>query len=169
MIWVNNMKLYEISNELQNVFENISEDGDVTQDQLDLIDNLNQSFEEKAVSVAAYIKNLEAESKMIDEAVIEMTKRRRRIDRNAEDLVDYLRCHLIQNSINEIKTSPYFKIKLKKCPPSVEVFNEEEIPAEYWHERVTKVLSKRNLLDDLKEGQEIPGAYIKNNIKLEIK
>ena len=163
------MKLYEISNEMQKIFESLNEYGDLTEEQIQIIDNLNQSFEEKAISVAAYIKNLEAESKMIDEAITQMTLRRKSLDRNIDDLTDYLKCHLIQNSINEIKSSPYFKIKLKKCPPSVEVFSEEEIPEVYWSERVTKVLSKRDLLEDLKEGQEIPGAFIKNNIKLEIK
>lgn len=163
------MKLYEISNEIQKTLEHVNEYGEITDEQMETITNLNQSFEEKAISVAAYIKNLQAESEAVNKAMNEMRYRRDKIDNNIEELSEYLKVHLSQNSINEIKSSPYFKIKLKKCPPSVEVFREEEIPEEYWQERVTKVLSKRNILDDLKAGVYIEGVTIKNNLKLEIK
>lgn len=163
------MKLYEISSEFLSVIDAVSEDGELSQGDMDYLDGLQQDFELKAVAVASYIKNLEAESIAINAAMQDMRIRRDKLDKRIESLSEYLQFNLISLSINEIKTCPYFKIRIKKCPPSVDVINEEEIPNDYWEERVTKVLSKRNILDDLKEGQEIPGVAIKNNLKLEIK
>ena len=169
MIWANKMKLYEITNKIQNTFELNDENGELSEQVLEDLDLLQMDFDEKAISIASYIKNLEAESKAIGDALNDMRERRNKIDNNIEKMSEYLKHNLMSLSLFEINSSPYFKIKIKKCPPSVDVFNEEEIPEEYWQERVTKVLSKRNLLDDLKQGQEIPGASIKNNLKLEIK
>lgn len=163
------MKLYEITNELQNVFNAIGEDGELTQDMLDNIDELHLDFESKAVSVASYIKNLEAEELAIVDAIKDMVARKSKLSRQAQSLSDYLQFNLQRLSINEIKSSPYFKIRLKQCPPSVDVFDETVIPTEFWRERVTTSVDKIMLKEVLSEGVEVPGASIQRKIKLEIK
>ena len=163
------MKLYEINNRIQNAFDLSDQFGNLSEELFDDLNALQIDFEEKAISIASYIKNLQAESEAVNNAMNEMRTRRDKIDKNIQRIEEYLKYNLTSLSINEISSCPYFKIKLKKCPPSVEIINEEEIPEEYWQERVTKVLSKRNLLDDLKAGIYIEGATIKNNLKLEIK
>jgi hypothetical protein len=163
------MKLYEITNELQHVFDNIGEDGELTQDMMDNLDELQQDFEQKAVNVAAYIKNLEAEELAIGEAIKDMATRKTRLTKQVQGLTDYLQFNLQKLSINEIKTSPYFKIRLKQCPPSVDVFDEKQIPDEYWREKVTTSIDKIRLKEVMSEGVEVPGASIQRKIKLEIK
>lgn len=163
------MKLYEITNELEHVFDDVGEDGELTQAMLDNLDNLQQDFEHKVVSVASYIKNLEAEELMINEAVKEMVKRKTRLINQAQSLSDYLQINMQRLSISEIKSSPYFKVKLKTCPPSVDVFDENQIPAEYRREKITVSIDKIRLKEVLSEGVEVPGASIQRKIKLEIK
>jgi hypothetical protein len=72
-------------------------------------------------------------------------------------------------SINEIKSSPYFKIRLKTCPVSIDVFDETIIPAEFWREKISRSVDKIMLKEALSEGVEVPGATIQRKIKLEIK
>ncbi len=165
------MRLYEITNQFQNVFNQIGEDGELTQDMLNNLDSLKDDFENKAVSVAAYIKNIEAEEAAISQAIEDMRSRKAKLTKQAESLSDYLQFNLQKLSINEIKTSPYFKIRLKQCPPSVDVFDEKSIPPEFWREKVTTTTSvdKIKLKEVLSEGVEVPGASIQRKIKLEIK
>jgi hypothetical protein len=163
------MKLYEITNEVQSIFNNISEDGELLQEHLDNLDALQQEFEYKAVSVAAYIKNIEAEETMIAEAIKEMASRKSKLTNKIQSPSDYLQFNLQKLSINEIKTSPYFKIRLKTCPPSVDVFDENLIPAEFWREKTTTSVDKIMLKEVLNEGVDVPGATIQRKIKLEIK
>ena len=100
-----------------------------------------------------------------------MKVRKAKLTKKAESLSDYLQCNLQKLSINEIKSSPYFKIKLKQCPPSVDVFDEKAIPPEFWREKVTTTTSvdKIKLKEVMSEGIEVPGATIQRKLKLEIK
>lgn len=163
------MKLYEITNDVQNIFNNMSEEGELSQELIDSLDNLKQDFETKAVAVAAYIKNLEAEATMIAEAIKEMGSRKNKLTNKIDSLEDYLQFNLQTLSINEIKSSPYFKIRLKTCPPSVDIIDEKLIPAEFWREKITTSVDKIMLKEVLNEGVDVPGATIQRKIKLEIK
>ncbi len=163
------MKLYEITNEFQSLFDSIGEEGDFNQETIDNLDNIQQDFENKALSVASYIKNLEAEETAIADAIKEMTIRKNRLSSQVKSLGDYLQFNLQKLNINEIKSSPYFKIRLKLCPPSVDVSDEHLIPQEFWKEKIVSSIDKIKLKEVLTEGVEVPGASIKRNIKLEIK
>jgi|ERR1700722_3141604 len=163
------MKLYEITNELQRIFDNVGEDGELNQEMLDNLDGLQEDFETKAISVASYIKNLEAEEQAIADAIKGMVVRKTRLTKQAESLSEYLQMNLQKLSINEIKSSPYFKIRLKQCPVSVDVFDESVLPAEYLREKITVTVDKIKLKETMSEGVEVPGATLHRKIKLEIK
>lgn len=163
------MKLYEITNQYEQIFNQVNEDGEISSETLLLLDDLKHDFVEKAVEVAAYVKNIEAEAAAIKEAIANMKAREESLTKKAQALKEYMQFNLQQLGINEIETSPYFKIRLKTCPPSVDVFDEETIPVEYWKEKVVMSLDKIKIKEALSEGVEVPGATIHRNIKLEIK
>ena len=163
------MKLYELTHEFENIFAQVGEDGEITQDMMDNLDSVKEDFEQKALSVANYIKNLEAEEHAIEQAMEDMRTRKNRLTKQVHSLSEYLQFNLQKLSINEIKSSPYFKIRLKVCPPSVDVFDEALVPDEFWREKVSKSIDKIRLKEVMGEGIEIPGATIQRKIKLEIK
>jgi len=165
------MNLYQITNEYQDVFSQISEDGEISEETMKNLDALHEDFENKAISVASYIKNIEAEEAAINLAIEEMRSRKAKLSKKVASLSDYLQYNLIKLQIDEIKKSPYFQIKLKKCPPSVNVFDEKAIPPEYWREKVITSVSidKIKLKEVISEGIDVPGATIQRNLKLEIK
>ncbi len=163
------MKLYEITNEFKFLFEQLDEDGELTPVMEETMSALSDDFEEKAIAVASYIKNLEAEEIAITNAINDMKIRKYKLTKKVQSLSDYLQYNMTLLSINEIKTSPYFKIKLKQCPPSIDVLDECLIPDVFWREKLVKSVDKIKLKEVLSEGIEVPGASIRRKVKLEIK
>jgi chromosome segregation ATPase len=163
------MKLYQITNEFESIFSNVDEHGEITQDMLDSMDELKEDFESKAITIASYIKNLEAEEAAIKQAVDDMNKRRSSLKSKCDSLSEYLQYNLVKMSIGEINTSPYFKIRIKKCPVSVDVFDDLALPQEYLREKVVTSVDKIKLKEVLSEGVEVPGACLQRKNKLEIK
>ena len=163
------MKLYEITNEFESIFNDVDETGEVTQAMFDAMDGLKEEFENKAISVASYIKNIEAEEEAIKQAMDGMKKRRDALKNKAESLTDYLLESFGKMGVNEINTSPLFKIRIKKCPVSVDVFDDLALPQEYLREKVVTSIDKIKLKEVLSEGVEVPGACLQRRTKLEIK
>jgi hypothetical protein len=163
------MQLYKITQEFESVFNEVDENGEMSPEMIEHLDALQDDFENKAVSVATYIKNLEAEEAAIAQAMDDMKTRKTRLSKQVSSLSDYLQHHMQRLSIKEIKSCPYFKIKVKQCPASVDVVNEDEIPAEFWREKVTTSIDKMRLKEVLSEGIIVPGACIQRRLKLEIK
>ena len=163
------MKLYEITNEFESIFNDVDETGEITQAMFDAMDGLKDEFESKAISVASYIKNIEAEENAIKLAMDDMKKRRDSLKNKADSLTEYLQYSLVKMSISEINTSPLFKIRIKKCPVSVDVFDDLVLPPEYLREKVVTSVDKIKLKEVLNEGVEVPGACLQRKTKLEIK
>ena len=140
------MKLYEITSQYQAIFDEVTEDGEITETDFEKLDGLKEDFVAKAINVAGYIKNLEAESDAIARAIQDMKVRQNSLENKAQSLRDYLQFNLQELNINEI-----------------------EIPPEYFKEKVTLSLDKSKVKEDITAGIEIPGVTMHRNIKLEIK
>lgn len=163
------MNLYSITKEYQQILDKIEIDEQINLDDIDRLGQLTDSIENKAINIAAYIKNLEAEKKAVEEARKNMTDREKRLDAKLEWLTDYLKHSLNACDIKEIKKSPYFAIKIKKCPPKVVIDNEEIIPNEYLSEKVIKSIDRTMLKEHLSNGVIIEGARLQQDTRLEIK
>lgn len=169
--------LYQISNQYQQKFDRLeayyddceSYDDDIANSLWIDLQDIEEAFEDKAIAVASYIKNLEAELLMIRNAVCEMEDRELKVRKKIENQKRYLMEELQAANISEVKKSPHFVIKLKKNPPSVDVTDEALIPKEYIVTKQVESISKAEILKDLKDGLFIPGATLKQTIKLEIK
>ena len=163
------MKLYEITNEYECVFNSVDDTGEISQDTMDAIDGLHAQFEDRAIAVACYIKNLEAEENAIKSAMDDMKKRRDSLNAKVNSLSEYLRDSMGKMSVSEIKSSPFFKIRIKQCPVSVDVFDDLALPDEYMREKTVVTVDKIKLKEVLSTGVEVPGACLHRRAKLEIK
>jgi len=163
------MKLYEITNEFESIFNDVDENGEITQAMVDAMDGLKDEFDNKAILIASYIKNIEAEENAIKLAMDDMKKRRESLISKADSLTEYLKYSMVKMSVTDINTSPLFRIRLKKCPVSVDIINELSIPAEYFREKIVTSVDKIKLKEVLSEGAEVPGACLQRKTKLEIK
>ncbi len=164
------MKLYEIANEYEAILnEAINEEtGEVNEIAIHKLDEVKVDVKEKAIAVASYIKNLQAERDAIEAARKAMAERESKLQKESEWLTKYLQENMERCGIKEISCA-YFGIKLKKCPISVNVVNEDSVPDEYWKEKTTLSLDKVRMREDINAGFSIPGVELKQNTRVEIR
>lgn len=164
------MKLYEIANQYEAVLSGLvdAETGVVDENALATLENLGVDVNEKAIAIASYIKNLDAERKAIEEAKKAMAAREGALANRVNYLNDYLRSNMVRCGVSEV-SCPYFVIKLRKNPVSVDDFDPASIPDEY-KKVITEVkIDKVKLKSDLQNGVVVPGASLKQTLRLEIK
>lgn len=162
------MKLYEINKEYESILNEIyTEDGEINQDALMRLDQNELAMENKIIAIASFIKNMDAERESIAIAKKAMADRETRYKKRVDELQGYLLFNMEKRGINNVKC-PYFEIKLKKCPASVEIVEESLLPQEYLRTKTEILPDKVKMLQEMKMGVIIPGAHIKHNMKLDI-
>ena len=92
-----------------------------------LLNQLDENFQEKAVNVAMYVRNLETESAAIAEAEKEMSARKKALNNKADRLKNYLLSEMQRTQTKQIKC-PYFVLSLRKTPASVRIAPNAVIP-----------------------------------------
>ena len=161
------LKLYEISDNYLAALEGIAEIEDLPPEAVaDTLDALQGEFEDKALNVARYVRNLEAEASAIEEAKRRMDARAKATARQAGRLKDYLKRELERTGL-EIK-APDLALRTRNNPPSVVVDDESRIPEAFKRtETVTKLL-KAELGKVLKAGESVAGAHLERTKRLVI-
>jgi hypothetical protein len=163
------MNLYEISSEYAAILNDLYDDeGNVNQQALARLEENEQALEKKAIAIASFIKNMDAEREAIENAKKCMAEREVRFKKRISDLKGYLLSHMEIRGINKI-TSPHFEIKLKKCPLSVNIVNENLLPDDYKRIKTEVLPDKIKILAEMKEGVIIPGACLQQNLTIDIK
>lgn len=167
------MKLYEISDKIEQVLiaGTDRETGEISDEALAALDELEGAFEAKALNVAAYIKGEEAEAEAVLTESQRLAQRAKLHQRRADRLRSYLAGHL------SARTHPSEQPKLAdaRCAirwrrsERVEVPDASLIPAEYIREKVVREPDKVALKKALSTGLEIPGASLAERWTMEIK
>lgn len=164
------MNLYAIANQYQEILDKTfnQETGEVNQNAMALLELVKDNMQEKGVAIASFIKNIEAERDAIEQAKKAMAEREARLDRRVNYLSQYLQSNMERCGIHEIKCA-FFSIKLKKCPISVDIFNESALPDAYKKVKSVVSVDKVKLKEEILAGVTIPGATLKQNMRLEIR
>lgn len=158
------MNLYELSAAYQQIQALIEDGGEGLEDTLE---SLNDAIEEKAVGYAKIIKNLEGQSFAIKAEEERLATRRKTLEGNAKRLKEALEQSMINTNVKKIKTE-LFSFNIQKNPPGVEVLNDLAIPKTYFI-IPAPVLDKKAILQDLKNGIEVPGVEMKQSEGLRIR
>jgi hypothetical protein len=163
------MNLYEIDHEYREILRELYDDeGNVNEQALIKLENNQMTMEKKAIAIASFIKNMEAEREAIDTAKKAMAEREKRFKKRIDELEGYLLSNMERRGINHV-SCPYFDIKLKKCPPSVEIVDESALPDEYKRTKIEVLPDKVKIKEEMKVGVLIPGAILKQGLRLEIR
>lgn len=164
------MNLYKIANDYEEILsKTFDEDtGEINENAVALLEIKKDEVQEKAINVAAYIKNIDAERKAIEEAKKEMAAREFLLEKRVDYLTEYLQSNMERCGITEIK-SPCFVIKLKKCPISTDIYDENMVPDDYKKIKEVVSIDKMKLKEKMLAGIVIPGASLKQNNRLEIR
>lgn len=137
---------------------------------LDTLEGLQGEIEIKAQSVAAFIRNIEADGEAIAEAAKQMASRAKRLQERADSIRTYLLMNMQATGITKI-SCPFFTITLRKNPQRVDIYEEAAIPDRFrvWPEPPPPSIDKKALLDALKAGESVPGAGIAQSERVEIR
>ena len=161
-------KLYELTEMYQNIWDLI---GDDEVDLLSLekaLQNIEENIEIKAENTAKLIKGIDGDIEVLKTEEKRLADRRKALENKREGIKGYLENHLRIIGIDKVKT-PLFTVALQNNPPSVNILDEKLIPKDYVKTVTTTSISKRDLLEDLKQGLIIDGVELKQTKSLRIR
>jgi hypothetical protein len=145
--------------------------GEVTDELLEELAIRRDNFQHKAEAYAKFILKLESES---DQAADEI-KRIQAIKKSKDKTVDRLKETLLaalmlfgqedSKGVRRYET-PLAKLSTRKSV-SVEILDDKIIPDDFWV--IKKEVSKSTISQAIKDGAEVPGAQLKENLGLSIR
>ena len=159
--------LYNLNSNWEFVF-NMLQDEDADEQMIfDTLESIEGEIEDKADNYAKIIKSFESISNGLKVEEERLNKRRKSYENRVLQLKKNLESVMLNTGKTKFKTN-LFSFGIQNNPPSVEVENEMMIPKKYYIEQEPK-LDKKAILEDLKNGIEVPGASKKQTESLRIR
>lgn len=160
------MNLFELTENYVKFFTEFESADEVTEEMQEMADNLNVEIEEKCDNYAKMIRNLEADAEAYKNQEKIFTDKRRSAEKKATDMKKFIEYSMQQTKQQRVKTN-LFTLNIQKNTPSLEITSEDHIDDSYY--RVERILNKRELLNDIKEGLIVDGVEIKQTESLRIR
>lgn len=131
--------------------------------------NLDDQFNDKALAVACFTKELEAEAQAVKQTEETLRNRRKRLEIRANWMRDYLLVQLQKVQKSELKNDQIV-IKLRSCPPKIVVDSEALIPSEFKEVETTIKICKSKMLEQFRNGTDtIPGVHVETGLTLSLR
>ena len=162
------MNLFEISAKYQQIMQDIMDSDELSNEQLQSIEVMADSMEDKAKEIGSIIKNMEAQYKAIQEACMIMESRSIKLSNKIEGIREFLKTNLEKCDIKKIE-SPWFDINIRYNAPSVTIIDNTMIPEQYFRESTIKTINKMLISQELKNNVMIPGVRLEKKTRLEIR
>jgi hypothetical protein len=160
--------LYQIREEHLSLIAAIEDaDGELTPDIEEALQLTEEEFQDKAVSYSFVVKSFDTAADLIDAEIKRLKGLKEKSEKRAELFKTRLAEAMNEFGVESI-TTPLVKISFRKSE-SVEIENEELIPAEYIEIKAVESISKTRIKEALKEGVTVPGASLSKNRNLQIK
>lgn len=159
------MTLYEINAQLAELIEDSvdPETGEINEDVMEELENLQMEWGEKVENIACFIKNLKADAEAIKQEKMNLAKRQAAAENKAERLKKYL-----SDMMNgQTYKSPRAEIGYRRSV-SVHCDNLYQVPDVYLRYKEPE-LNKTLVADALKKGEEVPGCYLEETRNIQIK
>ena len=161
------LKLYELSDDYLEAMEALAEIDDLPPEVIaDTLEGLAGAWEDKALNVARYVRNLEAEAEAIVDARDRMERRAKAARAQAARLKAYLKAELERTGLKP--KAPDLALRLQNNPPSVMIDNEAKIPKAYRRTETVTTLLKAEISIALKAGKKVTGAHLEQSRRLVI-
>jgi len=163
------MNLYQ-ANELARLESHIDhETGEID---IDSFNGAQIALRDKQLAVVAYLKNEIVNIDMLDNAIKELTSRKKAMQSRHDNLKEYLFVNMLHHKISEITASDFtFTAKIKKNPAKLIIDDAGLIPKDLYFYPVAPEPYPYNakIKDLLKSGKNVDGARLQQDERLEIK
>jgi len=163
-----NKSIYNISQELETIFNSIENNEGTIDDQTETALVLTkQELENKGVQYGFKCLSIKNENAEIDAEIERLNKIKARNTNLENRLKETLKNAMLHFGIDEIKI-PTLKIKFRKSV-AIEIENEDLINEKFKVEKTTKTISKTLIKEAIENGEIVLGASKVENKSLQIK
>ncbi len=160
------LKLYELSSDYRDALEALTDiEDEAVQDTLE---GLKGAVEKKSINVAKYIGNLNATADAIDNAIKQMSARKKAFQNKSDRIKDWLKKNMESCKISEI-IAPEFTLKIVNNPAKVVLGDSDLIPKKFKTIVRTIAIDKNAIKKVLNSGKEVQGAGLSQSTRLQIK
>lgn len=166
-------QLTEQGSKLEEMIENSInlETGEVDEnyDQLtDLKDEINALVVSKGKDLIYVLRKQDNYAEAIDEEIKRLQALKKSYTKKKENLSNYIKMCMIANNIKAIET-PIGKLSVVNNAESVEIYDETLIDKKFIKTKVEETISKTDIKNAIKNGEEVQGARLVRNTRLAIK
>lgn len=150
------MKIYEIDKAIEEILSTeVTEDGEISQQAFEAIEELTLAKEERIDSLLSYYKDSLADSEKIKAEAKTLVTRARVLENKAASLKSYLACVI---GTGRKWQSPRHKVTWRKSQ-AVEVLDAKKVPPDFIIDVEPKI-NKAALKLALKAGEKVEGARL---------
>lgn len=157
---MSNLSLYNITNKFVEIMDK-AENGELTEEEYNQLgEELAVELQKKSSSIIGYAQNEEALIEAVDMQIKRLTEFKKAKQNNLDKFKQYVKDNMERLQISKIETE-LGVLSISKNPMSVEIENEEEVPAEFKLEVVTTKIDKTAIKNHFKEtGEVVAGTRI---------
>ena len=163
--------LYVLTNQYLELAEKLA-DGDFdAQTVADTIEasGITDELTVKAQGIEYVARAAESHHLAIDAEIARLQALKAARDKVAAGLRQYLKENMERAGIEKIEC-PMFKLSIKNNPPSVEISEPQNLPAEFWRTPEPKppipAPDKTKIKDAIQKGATVPGAHLTQSTRL---
>lgn len=166
-------KLTEQGSKLEEMIENSInwETGEVDEnyDKLtDLKNEINALVVSKGKDLIYVLRKQDNYAEAIDEEIKRLQALKKSYAKKKENLSNYIKICMIANNIKAIET-PIGKLSIVNNAESVEIYDESLIDKKFIKTKIEETISKTDIKNAIKNGEEVQGARLVRNTRLVIK
>lgn len=157
---MSNLSLYNITDKFIEIMDKV-QDGEITEEEYnELGQELAVALQNKSIGIIGYIQNKEALIDAVDTQIKRLQELKKAESNSIDKFKQYVKENMEKLGIQKLETE-IGKMSITKNPLSVEIQNEDEIPAEFKQEVVTTKIDKTAIKNYFKEtGEIVPGTRI---------
>lgn len=159
--------LYQISDDYLSAFDALSHEDLPDEAIADTLEGIAGAWEDKAVNVARYIRNIEAEADAVDGVIKGLQERKSAADKQADRLRAYLLSEMKRTGLTA--KAPDIEIKTAKNPPSLIIEDESLIPDDYIKQVTLYQPDKQQIRKAIQENKNVPGTRLEQKERLVIR
>lgn len=155
--------LYTITNSFVELMEKAAS-GEITEVEYNQLgEELAAELQNKSVNIIAYMRNQESFIEAVKAEEKRLKDMREKTENRIEKFKQYVKDNMEKLNLQEVPTE-LGSLKIAKNPISVEILNEDEIPAEFKKEIVETKIDKTAIKEHFKAtGELVPGVQIIDN------
>lgn len=168
------MKFYDVAKDYIEKMEYLeqginAETGEMTDNENQLAiwtDELTKDLKDKSANVIAVVRNQELTIEALDTEIERLKAMKDSIEKKLDKFKCYIKSAMVVNGIEKIET-PIGNIKFTKST-AVEIYDEKLIDKKFIKIETKEKISKTDIKNALKAGEEVQGARLVENKNLKI-